>query len=80
VPTVASAVDLVVQVELDRSGRRRTREIVAVPGRVEQGVVETADVFATRGDRLVRAEGFPPHLDAFERAGVDVVALLRGRE
>ena len=26
-------------------GRRQVREIVAVPGRVEQGIVETADVF-----------------------------------
>ena len=80
VPTVASAVDLVVHVELDAAGRRRTREIVAVPGRVEQGVVETTDVFATREGRLVRADGFPPHADRYARSGTDVVALLRGRE
>ncbi|WP_136520634.1 CpaF family protein [Cellulomonas telluris] len=77
VPTVASAVDLVVHLELDRRGRRRTREIVAVPGRVEAGVVETADVFTSRDGVLVRADGFPPHVDRFARAGVDVVSLLR---
>jgi pilus assembly protein CpaF len=50
---------------------------VAVPGRVEQDVVETTDVFTTRGGRLVRADGYPPHPERFERAGIDVAALLR---
>jgi pilus assembly protein CpaF len=78
VPTVAGSIDLVVHVALEGNGRRRVREIVAVPGRVEQDVVETADVFTTRGGQLVRAEGYPPHLDRFERIGVDVAALLAG--
>ncbi len=76
IPTVASSVDLVVHVATDHSGHRRTREIVGVPGRVEGEVIETADIFTTRGDRLVRADGFPPHMDWFERAGIDVMALL----
>jgi pilus assembly protein CpaF len=80
VPTVAGSVDLVVHVALDARGRRAVREVVAVPGRVEQDVVETADVFTTRGGRLVRAEGYPPHLDRFERIGVDVAALLSSAE
>lgn len=79
VPTVASAVDLVVHLGLDRRGRRRVREIVAVPGRAENGVVEAAELFTTRDDRLMRAEGFPPHVERFARAGIDVVALLRDR-
>ncbi|MCG2798254.1 MAG: Flp pilus assembly complex ATPase component TadA [Cellulomonas sp.] len=78
VPTVASAVDLVVHVEAERDGRRRVAEVLAVPGRAEEGVVETAPLFVTVGDRLVRADGFPPHLDRFARHGVDVVSLLRG--
>src|SRR5690606_36146308 len=45
VPTVASAVDLVVHLELTRDGRRRVREVVAVTGRSEDGVVETAELF-----------------------------------
>lgn len=77
VPTVASAVDLVVHLDLDARGRRRTREIVAVPGRVEQGVVETADLFTTRDGVLVRADGFPPHVERFARAGLDLRTLLR---
>ena len=78
VPTVAGSIDLVVHLALGGDGRRRVREVVAVPGRVEQDVVETADVFTTRGGQLVRADGFPPHLDRFERAGIDVAALLAG--
>ncbi|EYR62747.1 pilus assembly protein CpaF [Actinotalea ferrariae CF5-4] len=76
VPTVAAAIDLVVHLEVDARGRRRTREIVAVPGRVENGVVETSDVFHRRDGVLVRADGFPPHPERFERIGVDVAALL----
>jgi pilus assembly protein CpaF len=47
VPTVAASVDLVVHVALDGDGRRRVREVLAVPGRVEGDVVETADLFTT---------------------------------
>ncbi len=42
-----------------RDGVRRVREIVALPGRVEGDVVETADIFATRGGRLVAGRGLP---------------------
>jgi pilus assembly protein CpaF len=76
VPTVASSVDLVVHLSMDPRGGRRVREIVAVPGRVEGDVVETADVFATPGDELVRADGFPPHQERFRRVGVDLPRLL----
>ncbi len=78
VPTVAASVDLVVHLEIDHSGRRRVREVVGVPGRVEGGVIETADVFTTRHDRLVRAEGYPPHPERFARLGVDLTVLLAG--
>ena len=76
VPTVAACVDLVVHASTESDGRRRVREVVAVPGRVEGDVVETADVFVSRGDRLVRAEGWPPHSERFERAGYDLAGLL----
>ena len=76
VPTVAACIDLVVQVATERDGRRVVREVVAVPGRVEGDVVEIADVFATRGDQLVRADGWPPHQERFERAGYDLGRLL----
>ena len=76
VPTVASSVDLVVHIALEGDGTRRVREIVAVPGRVEGDVVEVADIFTTRGGVLKRADGFPPHVDRFERAGYRLTALL----
>jgi pilus assembly protein CpaF len=76
VPTVASSVDLVVHIMRDGLGHRRVREIVAVPGRVEADVVEVADVFVTKRDRLVRADGWPPHDDRFVSAGFDLAELL----
>ncbi|HEV7149009.1 MAG TPA: ATPase, T2SS/T4P/T4SS family [Pedococcus sp.] len=76
VPTVAGSVDIVVHAALEHDGVRRVREIVAVPGRVEGEVVETADLFVQRDGALQRAQGFPPHLDRFRRAGYDVATLL----
>jgi pilus assembly protein CpaF len=69
-------VDVVVHTAKDGQGHRRVREIVGVPGRVEGDVVEVADLFVTRGQALVRADGFPPHLERFEWAGIDVLAVL----
>jgi len=77
VPTVASAIDLVVHLELDHMGKRRVREIVAVAGRVEDGIVETSVIFHQRDGSLARADGFPPHEDRFVRHGHRLVELLR---
>jgi pilus assembly protein CpaF len=77
VPTVAGCVDIVVHTATGRDGRRRVREIAALPGRVESGVVEIADVFTLRGAHLVRGTGFPPHEERFEAAGYDLAQLLR---
>jgi pilus assembly protein CpaF len=77
VPTVAGCVDIVVHTATGRDGRRRIREIAALPGRVEAGVVEIADVFTLRGAHLVRGTGFPPHEERFEAAGYDLAQLLR---
>ena len=76
VPTVASCVDVVVHTAKDGQGHRRVREIVGVPGRVEGDVVEVADLFVTRGQSLVRADGFPPHPERFAWAGLDLSSLL----
>jgi pilus assembly protein CpaF len=76
---VAASVDVVVHTAKSADGTRQVREIVALPGRVEDGVVEVADLFTTRGGRLVRASGFPPHAERFEAAGLDPVELLGDR-
>ncbi|CCH72844.1 CpaF family protein [Nostocoides australiense] len=77
VPTVASSIDIVVHTGLDRDGKRRVREIAAIPGRCEGDVVEMADLFVRRGGELRRADGFPPHADRFEASGFDLAQLLR---
>ncbi len=76
VPTVASSVDLVVHVGTDPTGQRRVCEVVALPGRTEGSVVETADLFTTRDGRLVRADGYPPHPERFSALGMDLAGLL----
>jgi pilus assembly protein CpaF len=76
VPTVAASVDLVVHLGTDAMGHRRLREIVAVPGRVEGDVIETSDIFTSHDGRLIRADGFPPHPERFEAAGIDLVSTL----
>lgn len=76
VPTVASSIDLVVHIARDAHGLRRVREVVAVSGRTEGDVVETADVFTTTNHGLVRAAGWPPHPERFALAGVDLSELL----
>lgn len=80
VPTVAASVDLVVHLGVDPSGRRRVREILAVPGRVEGTVIETADVFTTRAQLLVRGDGYPGHAERYARAGLDLAAVLAGAD
>jgi pilus assembly protein CpaF len=76
VPTVASSVDLVVHLGIDLNGVRRVLEIVSVPGRTEGDAIEIEPVFIRRGEELVRGTGLPPRQQRFERAGIDVVALL----
>ncbi len=76
VPTVASAVDLVVHLGMDQHGVRRVQEIVAVPGRAEGDAIETEPVFAWAEGNLERGGGLPPRRERFTRVGIDVVRLL----
>jgi pilus assembly protein CpaF len=79
VPTVAGCIDIVVHTAVEYDGSRRVREVVAVPGRVEGDVVEMEPIFVRQGERLVRADGYPPRPEAFARAGYDLAELLGGR-
>lgn len=76
VPTVASSVDLVVHLGIDHAGVRTVNEVVAVPGRVENDIIETESIFHRVGDELRRSGGMPARLDRFQRLGVDVHRLL----
>ncbi|MBW3068231.1 MULTISPECIES: ATPase, T2SS/T4P/T4SS family [unclassified Actinomyces] len=77
VPTVASAVDLVVHLDLGADGHRQVREIAALSGRVENGTIEMSEVFQRdAAGRLVRGPGMPPAAERYTRAGHDLAALL----
>ena len=79
VPTVAGCVDIVIHTATMRDGRRQVKEICALPGRIESGTVEIAELFRFDGLTLRRGTGFPPHADRFEAAGYDLAALLESR-
>jgi pilus assembly protein CpaF len=76
VPTVAASLDLVVHLGIDAQGVRRVNEIVGVPGRVENDIIETESIFERVGGELRRASGMAPRLDLFDRAGLDVRTIL----
>lgn len=77
VPTVAGCVDIVIHTGTDRDGSRRVREISALTGRVE-GAVEMASIFRRGPEGLLRAGGYPPHVDRFAAHGYDLPTLLGG--
>ncbi|MBD8607802.1 CpaF family protein [Aeromicrobium sp. CFBP 8757] len=76
VPTVAASVDLVVHTGLDADGSRAVREVVAVTGRVENGLIEADPVFVRRSGRLERGHGMPLRREAFEQAGIDLDEVM----
>ncbi len=76
VPTVASSVDIVVQVGVEVDGKRRVREIVGVPGRVESDIIETEPIFSLQQGRLARVHGMPPRLEQFSSHSIDIHGLL----
>ncbi len=78
VPTVASSVDLVVHLGIDARGVRRVNEIVAVPGRVENDIIETEPLFVRGAGELRRTSGMPPRPELYERVGIDVHRILHG--
>lgn len=75
VPTVASCIDLIVHLGRERN-LRRALKIVAVTGRVEGGVIETASLYERRHGAL-RWTGQRPHRDRFDAAGIALEEVLR---
>ena len=78
VPTVASSVDLVVHLGIDATGVRRVNEIVAVPGRVENDIIEAATIFDRSDGELRRGSGVPPRVERYARVGIDVHQVMAG--
>lgn len=82
VPTVASAVDLVVHCELQQGGRRRVKEILAPTGALsapaaEGGVIEATRLFALDDGVLRATGGLPPKQEKFLAAGLDPARVVR---
>lgn len=77
VPTVAASIDLVVHLGMDADGVRRVNEIVGVPGRAENDIIETEAIFVREGDSLRPQGGMPPRIEQFDRLGIDVHRLVR---
>lgn len=75
-PTVASSVDLVVHVHRDERGNRYVREIVAVPGRVENGVIETDTVWSWDQNTVQRGTGGTQWHERFAVAGLNLGEIL----
>jgi pilus assembly protein CpaF len=78
VPTVAATIDLIVFLRVDGHGRRRVEEILAVPGRVEEGQIEATPIFRRLEDRLLWTGHYPSHEERYLAAGLDVGAVLCG--
>lgn len=58
VPTVASAIDLVIHVEMDNQGFRRVIELISLNGRVENLKIEMEQIFQWNGQEYIRGIGF----------------------
>ena len=77
VPTVASAIDLVVHCELVKGGQRRVAEIVAPTGVVVDGVIDADTLFRMLDGSLAPTGVLPARVERFTGAGFDPAMLLR---
>jgi pilus assembly protein CpaF len=69
-PTVASAIDLIVQVALDISGQRRITEVAIVTGRIENDRLEVETLWSWMGNKYERGLGTLIHPEKYAIAGV----------
>ena len=78
VPTVASCIDLVVHLGMDRDGTRRVMEIAAVTGTTTESAVDSEPIFLRRGGRLEATGARPTRAEKFATAGLDPEIVLVG--
>ena len=76
VPTVASCIDLVVHLTIDRTGARRVAEIAAPTGRCTGASVDADTIFETRDGTLVPTGGRPVRLHKYLAHGFDLETVL----
>src|SRR5699024_1743798 len=79
VKTVATCVDVVVHCTRDGQGQRFVEEILAVPGRVEDGQIETSTLFERTSGQLRAAAGADWAHQKFQIAGVNMAELMGER-
>ncbi|MBV7363521.1 Flp pilus assembly complex ATPase component TadA [Actinomycetaceae bacterium TAE3-ERU4] len=76
VPTVAASVDLVVQVERNSAGKRYVKQVVSVTGRVENGNIETANLYLNQDGNISAGIGDFIDANTLKRQGFDTARLL----
>ena len=68
-PTVAAAIDLIIHVQMDPSGKRRISEIAALTGRYENDRPEIESLWKWNTDHYVRGLGSLPKPEKFAAIG-----------
>jgi pilus assembly protein CpaF len=76
VPTVASCIDVVVHLGIERDGSRRVMEIASVTGETTDAAVTAEPIFRRRHGALQATEARPVRLEKFEAAGLDPEIVL----
>lgn len=71
-PTVASAIDLIVHVQLDHTGSRRVAEIAAVTGRYENDRAEIEELWRWDLNHYERGLGSLPKKEKFAAVGIPI--------
>lgn len=71
-PTVAAAIDIVIQVQLDISGARRITEVASVTGRVENDRIEVESLWVWEQDHYERGLSTPPKAERYAGAGINL--------
>jgi pilus assembly protein CpaF len=75
-PTVASAIQIVIQVALDATGKRRILEVCALTGRLENSHIEIETLWNWQEGAYVRGLGSIPLQQKFSLAGVPIESWL----
>lgn len=70
IPTVATAIDLVVQIAMDSDGNRRVTEIIWLSGRVENLHIESETLWRWENGNYVKGLGLQPLLEKFNLSEV----------
>jgi pilus assembly protein CpaF len=78
-PTVATCIDLVVHLQLDRHGGRRVAEISATTGEVVRAEISVEQLFGRMRGALSPTGALPPRMEKFEAAGLHPALVLRAQ-